>query len=232
MSAKWVVGGLVAVAALSSVTTLVLVRRGPAGPTPEATPSPAAAELAAARAELQRTRALLAPFEQAARDRFGAEGTQELAQVAGQLAVMPTPAPASATATAPAPNPAPEAMTHPKNALRLTPPVITQVPEGFKATLQFTPSTEDPLEPLAVIVRIPRAGSTQILSLVPRDPAAFTNITQRIAPEGKFAAFSATAVGVKPVEFDLIVSGAAKASLRGTCGIEPIDFEIGTTPAP
>ena len=179
------------------------------------------AELADARAELARMQSALEAFKAAARERYDAEDAVALGRLADELASGPPRKAARAAGKPPA------ASEPEPNVLQPAGQSVAQTADGFLGTMSFTPSKSDePLTMLWLIVRLPGHSKERILSFAPDDAAAYTDISSQISPDGKFAAFKAMPVDSKPLQFSVAVSGPVVAHVRGTCGIEPFEFDL------
>lgn len=97
---------------------------------------------------------------------------------------------------------------------------------GIRATMRFTATTEDALGIIAVVVRLPRDGEARIVDLAPLGEGQFSDVSRRVAPDGKFAVYQGTAGKLRAIELALTVSGAAVADVRGTCGVGPLTLAI------
>lgn len=136
--------------------------------------------------------------------------------------------------TAPGPAPAPGRVMTPAGmapapgttGLVLARTRVASDADGLCATIRFHATTEDPLGIVAVVVRLPRDGTSRILDLGPAGDAAFESAMKRVSDDGKFAVFQGTAARMDAVEFALTVSAATTADVRGTCGIGPFDLAI------
>ncbi len=102
---------------------------------------------------------------------------------------------------------------------------------GLRTTMQFNPTTTDPLGLVAIVVRLPPDGDSRILELVPVGSMRYGDISGRVSEDGKFAVFQGTPESVAALEFALSVSGPAVADVRGTTGIGAFDLQVGPTGA-
>jgi len=102
---------------------------------------------------------------------------------------------------------------------------------GFSATMQFSPNITEPLGIIAVVVRLPKDSPCRILDLAVTGTTELSAVTKRVADDGKFAVFQGQAATAEAVEVALSVSDAVVADVRGTCGIGPLDLNIGPSGA-
>lgn len=103
---------------------------------------------------------------------------------------------------------------------------VTPVEGGLQTALSFNPTDTEPLGIIAIVVRLPIDGESQILGLAPAGSVTYADVMQRVSEDGKFAVFQGTAQNSGPVEFALSVTRPAVADVRGTAGIGPFDLRI------
>ena len=108
---------------------------------------------------------------------------------------------------------------------------VAPIDGGLRTTLQFNPSTTDPIGLVAIVVRLPADGDARILDLNPAGTMKFSDVAQRVSDDGKFAVFQGTPESIAAIEFALSVSGPAVADVRGTSGIGAFDLKVGPTGA-
>ena len=108
---------------------------------------------------------------------------------------------------------------------------VAPVEGGLKTTMQFNPTTTDPLGIVAVVIRLPRDSESRIIGFEASDRESYSDVAEQISPDGKFAVFQGTQSEAKSLEFSLTVSGDAVADVRGTVGIGPFDLRISGTGA-
>lgn len=117
----------------------------------------------------------------------------------------------------------------PLNKLVLAGSSAKPTPEGITATLQFNPTTQEPMEELAIVIRLPRTSSARILSLEPTEPDNFVVVDKQITPRGNFAIYRGNIKSPKALSFNLALSGPETADVRGSCGIKPFLLEINSS---
>ena len=159
--------------------------------------------------------------------------------VAAATTEEPTPAMPAATDVTNAPPAQPPTVLTPSG--EATPPSwsglslagthVSPTEGGLRATLQFNPTTTDPLGIVAIVVRLPRGGDARILAFEPGDASAFANVVQRIAEDGKFAIFEGSVGEARSLQFSIAVSAETTADVRGTAGIGPMDLRIAASGA-
>jgi hypothetical protein len=142
-----------------------------------------------------------------------AQASQSVARPEPSEDLVPTP-----TGLAPAPR---------SSGLALAGTRVAPIEGGLRATMQFNPTTSEPLGIVAVVVRLPRNSESRIIGLEPADSAKYSDVSKRIAEDGKFAIFQGTLESVSSIELALSVSGEVTADVRGTCGIGPFDLSVG-----
>jgi hypothetical protein len=183
-------------------------------------------EVEKARAALDHADATLAAFRDVARDRYGAADDASLGRLARDLAHPSPTNQAADPPTTPSP-PVPKEPAKTPNLLGLESRTTRSVPEGIRGTMRFAPtSTEEPLAMLILVVRIPGDSTARILRLAPKDEATFGDTASTVSEDGAYAAFRGVPGESKSLEFDLTVSGPVVADVRGTCGIEPFEFDM------
>jgi hypothetical protein len=162
---------------------------------------------------------------------------EELSRVpAGPAAPEPAaaqPRTAAPVAAVPAPPPTPPKRKPPATTLALSDAQARTTPQGLAATLTFTPSGDEPLAMLALVVRLPGGSMERIVALAPADATVYTDVNGRVSEDGRFAVFTGTPEKVGALRFTLSVSGPASPVIRGSCGIEPFELQIrpeGATP--
>jgi hypothetical protein len=184
-------------------------------------------ELAGARAEAKQLQTALEGFRIVSRDRYGSDDLSALERLAAEMGVPQGrgsgdgPASERVPAKVVRKNPKPT-----ENPLQLAQVNVGVVSEGLVATLQFNPTTDEPLDVFALVVRLPRESSARILALDAVDAARYRDIAKRISDDGKFAVFNAEPLTVKPLTLQLHVSEPVRADVRGTSGIEPFELMI------
>lgn len=154
-------------------------------------------------------------------------------------AAQPAPAtPAAETQTEKAPSPPAMVMTPTGLAqapagkgLVLAGTHVAPVEGGLQTTMQFNPTTTEPIGLVAIVVRLPADGDSRILNLTPSGSMKYSGVAQRVSEDGKFAVFQGTPDEVAAIEFALSVSGPAVADVRGTTGIGAFDLQVGPTGA-
>jgi hypothetical protein len=97
---------------------------------------------------------------------------------------------------------------------------------GIEATVKFSPTSNDPLGVVAVVVRLPEDRDGRILALRLVGASGLTDVSSRISDDGKFAVFNGTANQVEDLNVVLTVSDPVTADFRGTSGIGPYDLLI------
>jgi hypothetical protein len=121
------------------------------------------------------------------------------------------------------------------NSLILKEASVKTVADGLVATMNFSSSSNTPLELLAIAVRLPKTSEVRILNLEPTVPDNYNNAQKRVSPNGKFAIFMGTMKDPRATGFNLALSGAETAEIRGSCGIKSFMMEVnssGTTIQP
>ena len=167
--------------------------------------------------------------------------TESDVSAAAQAEVQAVPAPVAPVAETPAAKapPAPDLVPTPTGfapapsgaGLNLAGTHVAPVEGGLRTTMQFNPTTTDPLGLVAIVVRLPRDVDSKILELVPVGSMKYADISGRVSEDGKFAVFQGTPESVAALEFALSVSGPAVADVRGTTGIGAFDLQVGPTGA-
>lgn len=110
--------------------------------------------------------------------------------------------------------------------LALKTPAVSETSSGLVARLVFEPTTREPLDLVALVVRIPNSSNAQILEFSPTKEAKYANVKARVDQSGKFAIFQGTPTGLKTLNFNLSVSAPVTATVRGSKGIKPFEIDI------
>jgi len=97
---------------------------------------------------------------------------------------------------------------------------------GIQATVTFSPTDDQPLGVVAVVVRLPLDRDGRILDLALRSSSDLTDTSARISEDGKFAVYHGTVSHVEDLKVVLTVSHPVTADFRGTSGIGPYDLII------
>jgi hypothetical protein len=92
--------------------------------------------------------------------------------------------------------------------------------------MSFQPTTTGDLGEVAVVIRLPRSSEARILDLRAVGDADYSNVAHRVAANGLFAVYQAHPTGLRALDFELEVSGPAKATVRATHGLPPFEMEI------
>jgi len=104
---------------------------------------------------------------------------------------------------------------------------VKPVSDGLEANMNFnTADKTTPQEQFALVVRLPRISDARIVRLEPADAALYSNVQQRVSENGKFAIFMGTATTGTGISFNLTLSGAETADVRGSCGIKPFLLKV------
>ena len=121
------------------------------------------------------------------------------------------------------------------NSLILKEASVKAVADGLVATVSFSASSNTPLELLAIVVRLPKTSDVRILNFEPTVPDNYNNVQKRVSENGKFAIFMGNMKDPSATGFNLALSGAETAEIRGSCGIRSFMMEVnssGTTIQP
>lgn len=104
---------------------------------------------------------------------------------------------------------------------------VKKVADGMEANMTFnTADKTTPQEQFALVVRLPRLSDARIVRLEPANAALYSNVQQRVSENGKFAIFMGTATTGTGISFNLTLSGAETADVRGSCGIKPFLLKV------
>jgi hypothetical protein len=121
------------------------------------------------------------------------------------------------------------------NSLILKEASVKAVADGLVATMNFSASSNTPLELLAIAVRLPKTSDVRILNFEPTVPDNYNNVQKRVSENGKFAIFMGNMKDPSATGFNLALSGSETAEIRGSCGIKSFMMEVnssGTTIQP
>jgi hypothetical protein len=102
------------------------------------------------------------------------------------------------------------------NSLILKEASVKAVADGLVATMSFSASSNTPLELLAIVVRLPKTSDVRILNFEPTVPDNYNNVQKRVSENGKFAIFMGNMKDPSASGFNLALSGAETAEIRGT----------------
>lgn len=108
---------------------------------------------------------------------------------------------------------------------------VKAVADGLVASMNFSQSSNTPLERFVIVVRLPKISSARILNLEPDTLSNYENVQKRISENGKFAIFMANVRDPNRVSYNLALSGPETADVRGTCGIEPFALSVDSSGA-
>jgi len=156
---------------------------------------------------------------------------QALAEIRDELDFLKTREPRAETGTNPvATRPVPKARAEEQETLFLQKPTIAQTASGLTTRFGFTPAENIPLpEMITIVIRVPDSAESIIRSLKPVMQSSYSSIDFLVNPNGTLGMIEGSPADLKALEFELIVSGPTKATVRGSEGI--IDFEMDISPA-
>lgn len=150
---------------------------------------------------------------------------------AASTAPAETPPPAAPSEQIPPPPPpTPAATPHPeppaKNQLSLAGTEVVQTTTGLVAIMHFKPAKSGPLGLVALSVRLPASSEIRIQSLRPNGSATYEDSDASVAGDGHFAFFQGTLGDERAVDIALGISGAARAFVKGSCGINAFQLDV------
>jgi hypothetical protein len=121
--------------------------------------------------------------------------------------------------------PAPETET-----LLLEEPTLSQTASGLVARFQFKPveNTELPRQ-ITLVVRIPSHSSAKILAIKPVSKTGYSSVEYLVNAKGDLGMIEGSPSDLSALEFELTVSEAVKATVRGSEGIKDFELDITAT---
>jgi len=112
--------------------------------------------------------------------------------------------------------------------LFLQTPTVEQTAEGLAVRLAFKPGDDVELpDKTSLVVRVP-GGGARILSFKPVSEPDYSSIMFVVNAKGDLGMIEGSPSELGALEYELVVSGPVKATVRGSEGI--IDFELDITP--